>query len=163
VTWVFEIENVGSGFGCEPHDVTLNAQLTGVSDAGYFSSATLGCHETIEISVSSIVTVPPGAKVGISAHASAGAAQGNTVEVSETAVNEPPPTVPPTPPRPLGDFNCDGAINSIDAAIILQISAGLIVPLPCTGDGDVNHDDELNPIDAALILQYTAGLITAFS
>ena len=62
----------------------------------------------------------------------------------------------------LGDFNCDGLINSIDAAIILQISAGMIVPLPCTGDGDVNHDDELNAIDAALILQYTAGLITTF-
>lgn len=62
----------------------------------------------------------------------------------------------------LGDFNCDGMINSIDAAIVLQISAGMIGPRPCTGAGDVNEDGYTNAIDAALILQYTAGLITTF-
>ena len=161
-TWVFELENVGSQDGCESHEVTLSAQLTGQSDAGYISSATLGCHETTQVNISSIVTVPLNAKVSIRAHASAGAAQGNTIEISETVVDPPPPTVPPTPPRLLGDFNCDGIVNSIDAALVLRVSAGLAVPLPCTGDGDVNHDGELNPLDAFLMLQYHAGLITTF-
>lgn len=62
----------------------------------------------------------------------------------------------------VGDFNCDSRIDSIDAALILQIEAGMAVPLPCTGDGDVDHDGELNALDALLILQFNAHLITAF-
>jgi hypothetical protein len=100
--------------------------------------------------------------VSITAHAQAGAQSGNTIEVSDDVVNPPPPTMTPTPVRTLGDFNCDGLVNPIDAALILQIEAGLAVPLPCTGNGDVNGDGELNAIDAALILQYHAGLIEAF-
>jgi hypothetical protein len=167
-TWVFEIENVGSSYGCEAHEVSLSAQLTGQSIADFFQTENLGCHETAQITISAFVTIPFGQMITVTAHAQAGAAQGNTIEVSDTVDNPPPPTVPPTfthtpPPHPLGDFNCDDEIDSIDAAIILQIEGGMIAPLPCTGDGDVNHDGELDSIDAALILQYTAGLITAFS
>ena len=59
----------------------------------------------------------------------------------------------------LGDVNCSGAVNSVDAALILQFAAGLIPSLPCHGAADVNMDDSVNSIDAALILQFTAGLI----
>ncbi len=60
----------------------------------------------------------------------------------------------------LGDVNCDGIVNSIDAALILQFVAGLVSSLPCAQNADVNHDGQVNSIDAAIILQYTAGLIS---
>ncbi len=58
-----------------------------------------------------------------------------------------------------GDANCDGTVNSIDAAIVLQSSAGLISSVPCPQNADVNGDGAINSVDAALILQYAAGLI----
>jgi hypothetical protein len=60
---------------------------------------------------------------------------------------------------PPGDVNCSGAINSVDAALVLQFAAGLIPSLPCEPAADVNWDGSVNSIDAALILQFTAGLI----
>ncbi|MCX5886828.1 MAG: cohesin domain-containing protein, partial [Proteobacteria bacterium] len=57
-----------------------------------------------------------------------------------------------------GDVNNDGAITSVDAALVLQISVGLIEPDEyqiCAGD--VNDDGEINSLDAALITQCAAG------
>jgi hypothetical protein len=68
-------------------------------------------------------------------------------------------TATPTPATATGDANCDHSVNSIDAALVLQYSAGLIASLACQGAADVNHDGSVNAIDAALILQYVAGLI----
>jgi hypothetical protein len=59
----------------------------------------------------------------------------------------------------LGDMNCDGRVNSVDAALVLQATAGLIDFFPVCASGDVNHDGVVNSIDAALILQFDAGLI----
>lgn len=65
-----------------------------------------------------------------------------------------------TPPNAgLGDVNCDGNVNSIDAALVLQLTAGLITAVRCYGNTDVNADGTLNAIDAALILQFEAGLL----
>jgi hypothetical protein len=58
-----------------------------------------------------------------------------------------------------GDVNCDGRVNAIDAAYVLQYSAGLISGLPCQTKADVNQDGHINSIDAALILQYGAALL----
>ncbi len=58
-----------------------------------------------------------------------------------------------------GDANCDGFANPIDAAIVLQFSAGLIGSVPCPENANVSSDTVVNPLDAALILQYAAGLI----
>lgn len=58
----------------------------------------------------------------------------------------------------LGDASCDGFVNSIDAALVLQHEAGLLPLTGCLAGADVNFDDQINSIDAALILQCTAGL-----
>jgi hypothetical protein len=69
------------------------------------------------------------------------------------------PQQPGGPCQQAGDTDCDGLVSSIDAALILQLSAGLIGSLACQGDADVNLDGVANAIDAALILQFSAGLI----
>ncbi len=71
----------------------------------------------------------------------------------------PEPTATPAPNGLIGDVNCDGEINAIDAAFILQFIAGLIDELPCPENADVNEDGATNTIDAALILQFSAGLL----
>jgi len=79
---------------------------------------------------------------------------------TQTAVPTPTRTpIPPTPAGRPGDSNCSGAVDSIDAALVLQLSAGLIHTLPCPQNGDVNSDGRTNSIDASLILQFVAGLL----
>lgn len=70
---------------------------------------------------------------------------------------EPTPMAPP--PDGTGDVNCDGSVDSIDAALVLQLGAGLIGALTCGENADANADGTINSIDAALILQFNAGLI----
>jgi hypothetical protein len=72
------------------------------------------------------------------------------------------PTRTPTPTDGaivVGDADCSGAVDSIDAALVLQLTAGLITGLPCEDEADVNGDGAVNALDAALILQYAAGFI----
>ncbi len=73
-----------------------------------------------------------------------------------------PATATPTPTQVgarNGDVNCDEVANSIDAALMLQLVAGLVPSLPCRTAGDVNNDGLLSSIDVALVLQYVAGLV----
>jgi len=57
-----------------------------------------------------------------------------------------------------GDADCNGILNSIDAALVLQYSAGFMMTLPCEAAADVTGDGMIDSRDAALILQYNAGL-----
>jgi hypothetical protein len=59
-----------------------------------------------------------------------------------------------------GDANCDGSVNSIDAAVVLQYSAGLLPSLGCPANADVNGSGSANSLDSAIILQFAAGLLT---
>jgi len=59
-----------------------------------------------------------------------------------------------------GDVNCDGTVGSVDAAVVLQLSAGLIDDLPCPGVADTTRDGLVDSRDATLILQFAAGLIS---
>ena len=60
-----------------------------------------------------------------------------------------------------GDANCDGTVDAVDAALILQFSAGLLGALPCADGGDVNGDGSTDSLDAALVLQFSAGLLNS--
>lgn len=59
----------------------------------------------------------------------------------------------------VGDADCDSAVNSIDAVLVLQFDAGLLSSLPCPDDADVNRDGRVNSLDAALMLQFDAALV----
>jgi hypothetical protein len=63
------------------------------------------------------------------------------------------------PKPPVGDVSCDDVVDAIDAALVLQLNAGLIDALLCEKSADANEDGAINAIDAALVLQYVAGLI----
>ncbi len=71
------------------------------------------------------------------------------------------PTATPSLLVLAGDANCDGTVNSIDAAIVLQDTAQLLTFLPCPLNADVNSDRSIDAVDAALILQFIAGLISS--
>jgi hypothetical protein len=82
-----------------------------------------------------------------------------------------PPTLTRTPTRTAtrtatpvtkecGDVNDDGAVNPVDAALILQLEADLLDSLINPASADVNDDGRINSVDAALILQLEADLIS---
>ena len=56
-------------------------------------------------------------------------------------------------------MNDDGDVNSVAAALILQLEAELVDSLINEPSGDVNESGRVNSVDAALVLQYEAGLI----
>ena len=89
----------------------------------------------------------------------------DTPTPTPTTLDEAPtPTDTPTPTpggNIVGDVDCSGAVNAVDAALILQLSAGLIEDLPCAKNADVNEDGDISAIDSTLILQFSAGLLTS--
>src|SRR3989344_7575560 len=62
----------------------------------------------------------------------------------------------------LGDVDCNGNINSVDALQVLRKVAGLIDNLPCEESADVDGNNSINAVDALHILRFTAGLIDHF-
>ena len=81
-----------------------------------------------------------------------------------TPSSTPAHTATPTAVSALcGDVDASGSVNSVDAANVLQYSAGLLQTLVEPQGADVNNDGDINSIDAALILQHTAGLLPALT
>ena len=78
---------------------------------------------------------------------------------SEPTIPPEPTDTPPPLPALVGDANCDGIVDPIDAALILQFDSALLGALPCPDSSDVNRDGNINAIDAALVLQFAAGLL----
>ncbi len=75
----------------------------------------------------------------------------------------PPPPTPetPAPVGRVGDANDNGAVDSIDAALILQFSAGLLDSLAGGESADADQNGSIDSIDAALVLQFVAGLLAS--
>ena len=48
-------------------------------------------------------------------------------------------------------MDCNGIVNSKDAALILQLEADSLDLLPCEANGDVNGDGEIDSADAHLV------------
>ena len=59
----------------------------------------------------------------------------------------------------MGDADCRGDINSIDAAVTLQFTADLLDGLPCQRNMHLNPDAVITSVDVAVLLQYIAGLV----
>lgn len=61
----------------------------------------------------------------------------------------------------LGDVNGDGAVDSLDAALVLRYDAGLLIlDSELLSAADCNSDGGVDSLDAATILKYDAGLIS---
>lgn len=58
-----------------------------------------------------------------------------------------------------GDVDCNGDVTSIDAVLVLQFGASLLLQLGCPQNADVNSDGQVDSLDALLILQYVARLL----
>jgi hypothetical protein len=86
--------------------------------------------------------------------------QNATAVCSEEALPTPTPepTVPPAG-KLLGDVDCDQDVDTIDAVLVLQYSAGLLDGLECMTNADVNEDSSVDALDAIIILQIAAGLL----
>ncbi len=69
------------------------------------------------------------------------------------------PTFTPTLPPLIGDVNCSGTVDSVDAQVLLQFDAHLLAALICPWNAQANGDGRINAIDATLILQFSARLI----
>jgi uncharacterized repeat protein (TIGR02543 family) len=77
---------------------------------------------------------------------------------SEPPPPSPTPTVPPASGL-LGDVNCGHTVDSVDAALVLQLVAAFLQDLACQQNGDVNRDGRIDAIDSAIILQFVAGFL----
>jgi len=62
--------------------------------------------------------------------------------------------------KTMGDVNCDGKVNNLDATVILKYDAGIIdLTLDEKDIADVNGDGKVNNLDATVVLKYDAGII----
>ena len=84
-------------------------------------------------------------------------------EIMVIGLNTVAEDVPPVEPVVAkGDVNADGAVDSLDAAVILQADAELITLDDAqVAAADVNNDGAVDTLDASVILQLDAGLIEA--
>jgi uncharacterized protein YkwD len=76
--------------------------------------------------------------------------------VADGFITSPPVSLPG---ETTGDTNCDGVVNPLDAALILQFGAGLVGSLLCQSNADADSNGRIDVVDAALILQLSAGLM----
>ena len=153
-----------SGSLCNPTFRDNTIRMTGVNIYGvegdvHLADITFVCNAlgTTELTIS-VVVLSDGTLQGGPQPIAAALAQG-----SVTCTAEPPATPPAAPVETAGDANCDGSVDGIDAALVLQLDASLIDSLTCERGADANGDGNVDGIDAALILQLDAGLLGSLS
>ncbi len=134
--------------------VTGNAACTPTSTPTNTATATVtGTPPTETPTVTATPTVTPTPTVTLTP---------TETPIPPTATNTPTRTATPIA-KDCGDVNDDGQVNSIDAALILQLEAGLVSSLANMPSADVNNDGPVNSVDAALILQKVAALISSLN
>ncbi len=85
----------------------------------------------------------------------------NTVLPTNTNTPAHTPTNTPIPQAGIrGDANCDSAISSVDASLILQLHSGLLHQLTCDANADIDNDGVVTSLDAAIILQLVAEIFS---
>jgi len=136
---------------CNPEFGDGTVRLVGATASGLEG-------DTVLASLTFRCLMPGSTAVSIGVDEFADATQAELQPISVDVVNGAIGCVAAQPPIRLGDVNCDGRVDAVDAALVLQYSAGLIHTLPCPQNGDVNNDGRIDAVDAALILQVTAGL-----
>ncbi|MBI4570911.1 MAG: S8 family serine peptidase, partial [Chloroflexi bacterium] len=136
---VADVEDIVGDFGA-PLDVTVSQDGTiyvaefGAGRISYLRPETPAATPTGTASPSPTATLQDAA----------------TPTLTATATPTSTATRSPTPLPSAGDVSCDGRVNSVDAALVLQRVAGLIDALPCMAQADVNGDGDVDAIDAAL-------------
>ena len=80
-------------------------------------------------------------------------AVGSTSHTDRTALAAPPSIIV----IPLGDVDCSGRTDVVDAALVLQFDAG-ISSTRCIRRGDIDDNGRVNSGDAVRILFHLAGL-----
>ncbi|MBN1696721.1 MAG: glycoside hydrolase family 9 protein [Spirochaetales bacterium] len=86
-----------------------------------------------------------------------------TVTTPPTATTPPTTTNPPgNCPCEIGDVNCDGTINIVDALVTAQAYVGLEPANYYECAADANCDGTVNIVDALRIAQYYVGIVTSF-
>ena len=134
-------------------------RVTGTTAFGFEGDAVLG---TLVFACTRVGVTELALTLSVLADATPGGPQPIDAAVtngSVTCTGEGEALPPASLPDGLGDVNCDGEVNSIDAALVLQLSAALIDSVPCPENGDLNGDGAIDSMDAALILQREAGII----
>jgi hypothetical protein len=155
---------------CNPNFNDTTVRVTGTNLAGLqgdtaLASIGLVCKAagegSLEVSYDVLADATIGAPQPIEAKLQHGAVACTTEpEPTDEPTEEPQPTATPpgSEPKLPGDADCNGIVNPIDAALVLQFGAGITDAVGCPDDADVDHDGVVNSIDAALILQKSAGL-----
>ncbi len=144
---------------CNSTFAASSLRVAGVSIFGLEGDSTLA---TITLACESVGVSALTFTIQVLADATVGGPQpmdAASVDGSITCSTDPPPRPPAAPAESLGDVDCDGLVDSRDAALILQFGGGFLDSLPCPDDADVNEDGAISSVDAALILQLEAGLL----
>ncbi len=88
-----------------------------------------------------------------------------TATATATPTRTPTPTPTPTSTATatpgqgiVGDADCDGDVDAVDALFVLRYVAGLTPFAACINDANVKCDDGITAVDALFILRYVAGL-----
>src|SRR3990172_6122238 len=76
-----------------------------------------------------------------------------------TPTKTPPPASSPSPQAAMaGDMDCTGALDSMDALLVLRLVAKMPPGPACGANPDVNCDGAADSLDALLILRHVAAL-----